>query len=210
MPECTRTALVVSLIVAIACSYLPALARADGDPASDVLATQSLFLPQDGGLSAAQQSELATVVQRAGASGYRIRVAVIASPADLGSVTVLWREPQQYARFLGQELSLVYKGPLLVVMPNGFGLAGARMAPLGLAAPGAGLGAAAVAAVRRLAAAAGHPVALPAPAGTGSRGSTDTLPWVVFGVGVLLIAVAWAVSLRARPLWAGGRPTSAT
>ena len=29
----------------------PAGARADGDPASDVLAAQTVFLPQDGGLS---------------------------------------------------------------------------------------------------------------------------------------------------------------
>ena len=37
-------------------------------------------------------------------------------------MTELWRQPQNYARFLGQELSLVYRGTLLVVMPNGFGL----------------------------------------------------------------------------------------
>ena len=46
---------------------------------------------------------------------------MIASPTDLGSVTELWRQPQNYARFLAQELSLLYRGPLLVVMPNGYG-----------------------------------------------------------------------------------------
>jgi hypothetical protein len=46
-----------------------------------------------------------------------------ASRSDLGSVTELWRQPQSYARFLDQELSLslVYHGPLLVAMPGGFG-----------------------------------------------------------------------------------------
>ena len=48
-------------------------------------------------------------------------MAIIAKPDDLGSVTSLWREPQAYAHFLGLELSLAYKGRLLVVMPNGFG-----------------------------------------------------------------------------------------
>ena len=36
-------------------------------------------------------------------------------------MTALWRNPRGYARFLGIELSLAYKGRLLVVMPNGFG-----------------------------------------------------------------------------------------
>jgi hypothetical protein len=34
----------------------------------------------------------------------------------------LWRQPENYARFLGQELTLVNRAALLVVMPNGFGL----------------------------------------------------------------------------------------
>jgi hypothetical protein len=49
-------------------------------------------------------------------------VAVIASPYDLGSVTPLWRKPRVYAKFLGTELSYVFHGTLLVVMPGGFGL----------------------------------------------------------------------------------------
>ena len=34
----------------------------------------------------------------------------------------LYRKPQRYADFLGQELVYYYKGPLLIVMPNGFGI----------------------------------------------------------------------------------------
>jgi hypothetical protein len=50
-------------------------------------------------------------------------VALIGSRLDLGAVTSLWRQPQRYAQFLSQELFYVYKGPLLIVMPNGYGIA---------------------------------------------------------------------------------------
>ena len=108
-------------MLALACGSFATAARADGDPASDVLATQSLFLPQDAGIPLPQQSQLTGLLQASASSGYPIRVAIIATKADLGSVTELWRQPQTYARFLGQELSLVYRGPLLVVMPGGYG-----------------------------------------------------------------------------------------
>jgi len=48
---------------------------------------------------------------------------VIQSRFDLGAVTVLDGKPRLYARFLSQELRFVYKGRLLVVMPNGYGFA---------------------------------------------------------------------------------------
>ena len=35
---------------------------------------------------------------------------------------VLFRKPQRYADFLGQEIIYFYRGPLLVVMPNGYGI----------------------------------------------------------------------------------------
>jgi hypothetical protein len=108
--------------MAIACGWLAPSALADGDPASDVLASQPLFLPQDAGATASQQAELSALLATAQRRGHPIRVAPIASPADLGAVTALWRQPQNYARFLGQELSLLYRGRLLVVMPNGYGL----------------------------------------------------------------------------------------
>ncbi len=62
------------------------------------------------------------MLRAAGRAGFPVRVAIIASRSDLGAVTELWREPRAYARFLGIELSLAYKGRLLVVMPNGFGI----------------------------------------------------------------------------------------
>jgi cytochrome oxidase Cu insertion factor (SCO1/SenC/PrrC family) len=108
--------LFAALLVAGSCS----LAFADGDPASDYLLDQQVFTLTQATSSPAQ-AQLSATVQTANRSGFAIRVAVISSSYDLGSVAALWLKPQTYARFLGIELSLAYKGRLLVVMPDGFG-----------------------------------------------------------------------------------------
>jgi hypothetical protein len=188
--------------LALASAWSAPPARADGDPASDVLATQQLFLPQDAAIPPTQQAQVAELLQEAARSGYPVRVALIASASDLGSVTALWRQPQLYARFLGQELSIAYDGPLLVVMPNGFGLYHSppgSTTRLAEANPTAGLGAAAITAIRNLAAAAGHPLALPNANTTKAGGSGNTTAWIAFAIGAILIAAAWTASLRARP-----------
>jgi hypothetical protein len=195
---------------------LPAVARADGDPASDVLATQPLFLPADAGVSFAHENQLNGTLTRAASAGFPMRVAIIASRSDLGSVTALWRQPQTYAQFLGEELSLLYRGTLLVVMPNGFGLYGparavaagqSALAGLHPAAGGPVLATAALSAVQRVAAAAGHPVTVPAAAAAtpAAAGGSSAIPILVFVLGVALIAVAWTASLRARPARLPGR-----
>lgn len=194
--------------LSICLGALTSQAQADGDPASDVLAAQTVFIPQDGAFAPAQQSQLAQLVNSAAHSGFPLRVALIATRSDLGSVTALWRRPSAYARFLAQELSQVFHGTLLIVMPNGLGVArvGAGPAPAlsGVPAPGSGaaLGSAAIEAVRRLAAAAGH--RLPAPrSATSSQASahsaTGAVAWLAFAVGAILIAVSWTISLRLRP-----------
>ena len=178
-----------------------------------MLATQALFLPQDAGATPAQRARLTALLQRAARSGHPVRVALIASPSDLGSVTALWRQPETYARFLGQELAFVHKGPLLVVMPNGFGLTRlgrplpgqAALTGLGAPGPGAGLATAAVTAVQRLAAAAGHPLPVPSVQAPSAGASSDTIAWIVLAAGALAIAIAWGLSLRARPLRIGRR-----
>lgn len=183
-------------------------ARADGDPASDVLAAQMVFIPQDGALPPAQQSQLTQLVGSANRTGLPLRVALIATRSDLGSVTALWRRPSTYARFLAQELSQVFHGTLLVAMPNGFGVARVGPGPAPAlpgpppAGSGAGLGAAAITAVQRLAAAGGHRLVVPrgAVAGRGAaRSATGIVAWLVFVAGAILIAVAWTISLRVRP-----------
>jgi hypothetical protein len=52
----------------------------------------------------------------------RIKIAVIQSAADLGSLPGLFNKPTEYAAFLGQEIRYYYVGPLLIVMPAGFGI----------------------------------------------------------------------------------------
>jgi cytochrome oxidase Cu insertion factor (SCO1/SenC/PrrC family)/predicted anti-sigma-YlaC factor YlaD/thiol-disulfide isomerase/thioredoxin len=111
----------LALLVAAGLALLPAHALADGDPGSDVLVNQNLFVDADAGVTIPQQASLGNLLQAAGTSGAPIRVAIIAHPDDLGAIMALWDKPQTYARFLGIELSLAYKQRLLVVMPNGFG-----------------------------------------------------------------------------------------
>jgi hypothetical protein len=178
-----------------------------------VLVSQNAFVPSDASLKPGEQARLEAVLTAAGRAGYPIRVALIASASDLGSVTALWREPQNYAHFLGQELSFAVHAPVLAVMPGGFGLytgrsptAGERaaLARTRPAAGGAGLAMAASTAVQNLAAAAGHPLpaAIGAPVNSSGSGSggTDIVSWLVFAAGAVLIAVAWGASVRARPL----------
>ena len=72
-------------------------------------------------MAPAKQRQLVALVDEANRAGFTLRVALVWSSYDLGSITSLWQKPQLYARFLGEELKYVYKDRLLVVMPNGFG-----------------------------------------------------------------------------------------
>jgi hypothetical protein len=186
----------------------PAGALADGDPASDVLAAQTVYVPGDGGFSASQTARLSALVAEAQRAGVPIRVALIATQADLGSVTELWRQPQNYAAFLGQELSQVYRGTLVVAMPAGFGIASVG-APAGagpqvrVAGRRRPLIPTTISLVQAIAAAQGHRLK-PPPALAGSRpgsalGSVDLGSWLALAGGVVLIVLAWTASLRTRP-----------
>ncbi len=209
--SCSRPAwlaAITAVLLAATAAWGAPAALADGDPASDVLAQQSLFLPQDAGIPASRQTQLAELAQTAARGGYPVRVAVIASPADLGSITALWGQPQRYAEFLGQELSLVYRGRLLVVMPGGLGVyhAGravsaeqAVLTSIPIPRTGIRLGTLALTAIQRLAASSGHSIAIPNATVRPKPGASDTTAWIVFAGGVLVIALAWAASFRARP-----------
>jgi hypothetical protein len=161
----------VALVLALACLAAPTAARADGDPASDFLISRDVFLPYNAKIEGDTLARLETVVRDAGERKFKIRVALISQPYDLGSVFQLYQKPKRYAQFLGQELAFAYGGRLLVVMPNGFGYAeGGRPNPrlakalAGLPPPGRDptkLAAAATTAVQRLAAAAGKPLPPP-------------------------------------------------
>ena len=116
-----RAAAALALVAAALTFAMAPSARADGDPASDYLITQKVFFPYDLKVPPAQQQQLVALVDEANRAGFTLRVALISSSYDLGSITSLWQKPQTYARFLGAELKYVYKNRLLVVMPNGFG-----------------------------------------------------------------------------------------
>src|SRR5258708_38227428 len=88
---------------------------------------------------------------------------------------------------------------LTEVAPNastGPGAASPVHAPAGVQ----GLVAVASAEVRQLAAAAGHPLPATVAAAAPKAGSGDPIAWLVLALGTLLIGLAWAVSLRLRPL----------
>lgn len=109
-------------VALVGAALLPATARADADPASDILLSQDVFLPFFGEqASDASANYLNDVVADANQQGFRIKVAVIGANGDLGGVFSLWRKPKRYGPFLGRELTFVYKGRLLVSMPDGFG-----------------------------------------------------------------------------------------
>src|SRR4051794_2742226 len=112
----------VVAVVVVALLLAP-LARADGDPASDWLLARPAFFPPDAGISSADQKTLTTLLLSAKAQGYTLKVAVIASRYDMGSVPVLYKRPRDYAPFLSQEVRFLYKGRVLVVMPNGYAIA---------------------------------------------------------------------------------------
>jgi hypothetical protein len=110
----------VVLCVSVAALFAGS-ASADGDPASDVLYLQDVFLPYKAP-SKASADALQAAVTKANASGYRIKVAVIGSKLDLGTATALFGKAGDYVRFLGAEVQFFYQGHLLVVMPNGYGI----------------------------------------------------------------------------------------
>ena len=105
-------------------------------------------------------------------------MAIISGRNDLGAVTGLWRQPRNYARFLGLELSLSYKGRLLVVMPNGIGFnwpghasadAYRTLEKVSIKPGGSGLATAAQTAVQSLATDAGVKLTAPAAVSAGGR-----------------------------------------
>lgn len=218
-----RSVIAVLLSAVIVAGAMAPLAQADGDPGSDVLVYQDLFVGSTAGVSIPQQARFGELLKAADRSGFPIRVAIVGSRADLGSVTSLWRQPQAYARFLGIELSLAYKQRLLVVMPNGIGFnwpghpsgpAYRALAGIRVGAGGAGLLAAAQAGVRKLADADGVKLAsttsaspsAPATSSPGTAASppgrsvdrtVGTIAVVLAALAAVVLTTRWALRRRA-------------
>jgi hypothetical protein len=196
-------ATLVALCVALVLGGPIAAARADGDPASDVLvAAPPLFLSADSGATITEESALVRQLREAARRGHRLRVAIISTRSDLGSVTALWGQPETYAEFLGRELSLQYRGQLLVVMPAGFAVSRAgtplRTALTGLAPRHGELLTATEQAIQRLTGVAPATVRAVAVAATPSPASGDGW-WATTAVALALVVAAWTASLRRRP-----------
>jgi hypothetical protein len=219
------------LVVALAASAITAagpVARADVDPASDVLLLQDVFVPYHPKVCSAAANALRTLTKESKKAGYRVRVAIIGSRKDLGGAPQLFNKPKSYAIFLGAELG-VYGGSnyttklaLLVVMPAGVALARSATAaeqlhppPLppdivgnfapqvtpiveippalkGVTVPPNAdnnqLARVALAAIPKLAKAAGHPIkaaAVPASAKCSGGGISSTA--LIFGAPILLL-----------------------
>jgi hypothetical protein len=194
-----------ALLLIVLVAWAPA-ARADGDPASDVLLGESVFYPYSPAVSAPAARALNAAVAAAARAHFPVKVAIIGSPIDLGVIPEMFGKPQRYADFLDQEISFQTHQPLLVVMAAGYGVQGlpaaATAAVPGLPKPVSGrsddLARAATVAVRRLAAAAGHPLGASAPASSGS-GSSAALIAVVAVAAVLAAAGVIVMRRRAAP-----------
>jgi hypothetical protein len=157
----------ILLLATLATALAPSTALADGDPASDVLIGENVFYPYSPAVSTSLQARLNGETAAARRVHFPIKVALIASPADLGAIPTLFGKPRQYAKFLDQEISFLNVKPLLlVVMPDGYGSqhlgSGATKAVASLPVPAGAqsddIARAAITAVPKLAAAAGHPL----------------------------------------------------
>jgi hypothetical protein len=204
----------VALVVLAAALMAVPAAQANGDPASDVLITQQVFIPFEAPISNSAKDELLKTVAAANERGYKIRVAVIAFTGDLGTAVSLWRRPQDYSKFLGSEIAFVYAKRLLVAMPAGFAVyngrrstAAEQRALKGLR-PGQtpdALVESTTEAVRKLAASGGVQVPVYS-SGGGGHDWRDRIIIAVVGLLVVALIVLAGSRLRAR---GGGRSPSA-
>jgi hypothetical protein len=200
----------VLAIGALALSRPPG-ARADGDPASDVLLGTDVFYPFEP-VTHALTVTLSKEVAEARRLKAPLKLALIPTAVDLGTITALFGQPQNYADFLAQEISFVGKAPLLIVMPNGYGTNGMPAAavaavkalpkPAGKSAND--LAQAAITAIPKLLAAEGHrlPSADTAPAGSstggsGSHGSSSSTGLVIGLIAAAVLAVLAAGAIVA-------------
>jgi hypothetical protein len=198
-----------ALLSVVAALFAPAAARADGDPASDVLLIQDAYFPYFPAPDKPLAQTLTRLLAEVKRKGYPMKVAMIQSRGDLGAYPELFGKPQAYAKLLESEIVFRVKKPhLLIVMPDG--LAGRNLGPeadgilarieVDKRAESDGLVRAALEAVARVATANGHPTQVPEVAGDqrADGGSSSTELYVLAAAIVLLGLALIAVSLRAR------------
>lgn len=201
------------LVVVAAIAIPGSSARAGHEAVSEALLTQNVFFPNEPKLCPQLERALIKFTEQAVEADYPIYVAIIGSPADIGGAAQYFGFPQQYAELLGSEIGISSAGPgsqasrsLLTVMPDGFGYHRSGKAPDvsevvdDLPAPKGehpdDLARATIAALPKLARAAGHPVPAPSTSGCSSDGGSSAIVFIVT-VGLLLLAAA-IVGLVAR------------
>lgn len=118
-----RIAWISALLLALV-AIVPASAVANGDPASDILIDADAYYPYSPSVSPKETKRLDTILAQAVAKKVHMKVALIATNQDLGLVTSLWGKPATYAPFLAQEIAYAFKGPLIIVMPQGVAIHG--------------------------------------------------------------------------------------
>jgi hypothetical protein len=211
-------------VLAVALATLlaaPVGALAHGDPTAHYLETDPLLTSYSAPPDQQVELQLRGVLDAAAAHGYPIKVALFANENDTGGEPEPFEQPQAYAKTIGQQLSEIrpMRAPVLIVTPGRYGLGGgqplagtitpvteplgaalARDLPLAKQASGNALARAAMVAVRRLSAAAGHTLPRRIPPATNNpsgiladQSSHDTGgPWLigsVVGISVLLVAL---------------------
>jgi hypothetical protein len=194
----------LGLVAATMIVAAPTTARADGDPCTDQLPFRPYCIPRVPAAAApTAEARIAAATADAERQGLPLSVAVIAGVDDLGAVPQYAGRPAGYAPFLATELAFVLRGPLLVVMPEGYALANShdpalRRAIEALPRPGSSdptvLVNAGADAVVAAAASTGRTVSATPASGRGrSSPRLLLLAGVLLGGGVAAAAAVWAV-----------------
>ena len=173
-----RNLRVALIAIALAALIAPAGAMAHGDPSSHYLETDQLYPGFANRPSQQVELELAGLLEASRVAGYPVKVGLVGSPDDLTEDASMYKTPQAYAEYVSATLGTPnVKAPVLIVSPNGLGIAGAQelrgsLRPVRRGdagrllgnhnvsprATGDELAHAAMLAVRRIATAGGHPL----------------------------------------------------
>jgi hypothetical protein len=202
-----------ALVVALAAlAALPVGGLADGDPASDVLISSSLYTPVAQKISPPVLQQLQKTIEQADAGGFNVRVALILDRTDLGAVPQLYGHPKSYVKLLSAELFYVWKSAVIAVQPAGVGVANIKpLAPAQAAADtievakpatADALAQAATAAVRKIAPLERSSITFTfdgsATASTSSSASSSTTTKVLGGVLIVVLVLLFLGQLVVR------------
>jgi hypothetical protein len=208
--------LVVTALATALAGGAAGIARAHGDPASEVLLSDNVFLSYESPYGSSEGRALEALTAEAKRQGFPVKVAVITQRSDLGPDDHLYGRAEPYALHLAMDLTSSYVGTLVVAMngrPGGFAVQGpgakpaARRALARMKLPRTPLTAAELAklaavAAQRVAAASGHHLAVPKE--TTTKKSSPHLLEIFLIAALGLAGLGLGVSLLARWLRGGG------